>query len=231
MYIEECGAGEAVLLLHGGLETADSLPILTEALASEYHVIAPERRGHGRTPDVAGPITYEMMAADTLAVMDALDVHRAHIVGSSDGANIAMLIAMAHPECVRRLVLVSGNFHADGMTAAFGEELRSASANTYEARFREAYERLSPDGAEHWQIVFEKVRRMWLEEPALTAADLVRIQSPTLVLAGDGDFVRPEHTAAMADAIPGARLLVPRNANGLLSEQPVLDLITKFLRG
>ena len=222
-YIEEHGEGEPLLLLHGGFETVDMLPFLTQHLAKQWRVIAPERRGHGRTADQPGPTTYEVMARDTLAVMDALGVEAADIVGYSDGANIGMLLALAAPERVRRLVLVSGNFHADGMTEAFRRGLRLARADSFEPQFAEAYRALSPDGADHWPVVFEKLQRMMLEEPRLRAADLERIEAPTLVLAGDRDYVDVRHTLALLEAIAGARLcIVPGGSHGLLTEQPAL---------
>ena len=101
-YVEEHGGGDPLLLLHGGFETVDMLPFLTGHLSKHRRVIAPERRGHGRTADQPGPITYDLMARDTLAVMDALGVEAADIVGYSDGANIAMLLALAAPDRVRR---------------------------------------------------------------------------------------------------------------------------------
>jgi pimeloyl-ACP methyl ester carboxylesterase len=80
--------------------------------------------------------------------------------------------------------------------------------------------------------VFEKVRRMWLEEPTLSLADLAQIRAPTLVLSGDADAVSVDHTTAMAAAIPGARLEIwPGTTSGLLSEQPAFDLLAGSLAG
>ncbi len=231
-YVEQHGDGVPVFLLHGGLETVDMLPQLTAVLAARYHVLAAERRGHGRTADVSGPITYAAMAADTLALMDALHVARAHLVGYSDGANVAMLLATAHPQRVDRLVLVSGNFHADGMTQAFRAGLDRATAESYAPECAEAYRALSPDGPAHWPVVFEKVRRLWLEEPTLAMADLATIVAPALVVAGEDDYVSQEHTAELAAAIAGARLvLVPGGSGGVLTAQPELTarLILEFL--
>lgn len=231
-YVERHGVGDPLLLLHGGLETVDMLAELTAALAARYDVIAPERRGHGRTVDVPGPITYAAMADDTLALADVLGIARTHVVGYSDGANVAMLLAMAHPERVNRLVLVSGNFRADGMIRPFRLGLRRATAETYAPEHAEAHRALSPDGPEHWPVVFEKVRRMWLEEPTLTAADLALVAAPTLVLAGKADYVAVEHTIALSDGIPGARLiLLPGGSHGLLTKEPArtTQLILEFL--
>ncbi len=239
-YVEVHGAGEPLLLLHGGLETVEMLPDLTTALAERYRVVSPERRGHGRTADAPsrdGPptyeaLTYEAMAAETLAVMDALGIARADIVGYSDGANIAMLLGMHAAQRVRRLVLVSGNFHANGMTRAFRLGLRRATAERYEPALAEAHRRLSPDGPEHWPVVFERVRQLWLDAPTLSADELAAIEAPTLVLAGDRDLVTVEHTVALFRAIPGARLcIVPGGSHGLLTEQPELTsrVILEFL--
>ena len=85
-YYEIHGEGESLVLLHGGLATAESWAMQIPALAERYRVYVPERRGHGRTPDVAGPMTYEMMAEDTAAFLDAAGTGTAHLVGWSDGA-------------------------------------------------------------------------------------------------------------------------------------------------
>lgn len=231
-YVEEHGSGEPLLLLHGGFETVDMLPFLTQHLAKQRRVIAPERRGHGRTADQKGPITYQLMARDTLAVMDALGIESADIVGYSDGANIGLLLALAAPERLRRLVLVSGNFHANGMTETFRRGLRTARADSFEPTFAEAYRTLSPDGPDHWPAVFEKLQRMMLEDPTLRTDDLERIEAETLVLAGDRDYVAVRHTVEMFEAIPNARLcIVPGGSHGLLTQQPALTtrVILDFL--
>jgi pimeloyl-ACP methyl ester carboxylesterase len=80
-YYEEHGSGEPLLLRHGGLSSADDIGMQTSALAEHYRVVLPERRAHSRTPDVDGPITYELMADDTIAFMEALGTGPAHLVG------------------------------------------------------------------------------------------------------------------------------------------------------
>src|SRR4051794_5067126 len=85
-YYEAVGEGEPLVLLHGGLCTVETWEGQTPVLAEQYRVYAPERRGHGRTADVEGPITYQIMARDTIAFMDALGIKAAHLVGWSDGA-------------------------------------------------------------------------------------------------------------------------------------------------
>jgi pimeloyl-ACP methyl ester carboxylesterase len=107
--------GEPVVLLHGGFANADSWMLQAPALkAAGFRVYVPERRGHGRTPDVEGPITYGLMADDTIAYLDTVIGGPAHLVGWSDGAVVALLVAMRRPDLVSRMVLVGQYFHSDG---------------------------------------------------------------------------------------------------------------------
>ena len=105
-YYEVSGEGEPLVMLHGGLATAESWAMQVPALAERYRVYVPERRGHGRTPDVGGPITYEMMAADTAAFLDAAGTGATHLVGWSDGAVVGMPVALRRPELVLKLAVI-----------------------------------------------------------------------------------------------------------------------------
>jgi pimeloyl-ACP methyl ester carboxylesterase len=90
------------------------------ALAEQFRVFTPERRAHGRTPDVDGPITFELMADDTIALLDAVVGEPAHLVGCSDGAIVALLVAVRRPDLIRKLVFVGGVFHRDGWAPGVG---------------------------------------------------------------------------------------------------------------
>src|SRR5215216_4553487 len=105
-YYEVEGAGEPLVLLHGGFCPIETFGGLTPLLTEHYRVYLPERRAHGRTPDVDGPITYELMAHDTIAFLDAVGLQSAHLVGWSDGALVALLVALRRPDLVRRLVMI-----------------------------------------------------------------------------------------------------------------------------
>src|SRR5215210_2418308 len=105
-YYEVSGEGEPLLLLHGGFCPVAGFDGLTTRLAEAYRVYLPERRGHGRTPDAEGPITFVNMAEDTIAFMDAVDLSSADLVGWSDGAVVAVHVALEHPDLVRKLVLI-----------------------------------------------------------------------------------------------------------------------------
>ncbi len=84
------------------------------AMAAHFHAYTPERRGHGHTPDVKGAITFELMAQDTIEFLERVVAGPAHLVGYSDGATVALLVALRRPDLTRRIVLVAGVFHHDG---------------------------------------------------------------------------------------------------------------------
>jgi pimeloyl-ACP methyl ester carboxylesterase len=110
-WYDEHGQGDPLVLLHGGLADARFFQPNLPALAEHFHLYTPERRGHGHTPDVEGPITYQLMTDDTIAFLETVVGQPADLVGHSDGAFVAMLVAMQRPELVRRLVMISGGFN------------------------------------------------------------------------------------------------------------------------
>jgi len=223
----EHGSGRPLLLLHGALTDASEFSATAPALALRFRVLTPERRGHGHTADVDGPISYDIMARDTVAFIEKLDLGPAHLVGHSDGANVALLVTLARPDLVDRLVLISGNFHHDGLLPAL--DIEELGSNEF---FLDAYGEVSPDGREHFPAVVAKIARMIASEPTLTTADLGRVSARTLVMAGDDDAIEAEHTLALYRGIPHAELaVVPGTSHALILEKPGLcnQMIIDFL--
>jgi pimeloyl-ACP methyl ester carboxylesterase len=224
----EHGSGDPLLLLHGAFTDASEFGATIPALAERFHVFTPERRGHGHTPDVPGPISYDLMARDTAAFLDELEIGRSHLVGHSDGANVALLVALFRPDLVDRLVLISGNFHHDGLAAEL--DLAELAANDYLA---EAYGQVSPDGRGHFPVIAGKIFRMATTEPTLEESDLAKVAARTLVMAGDDDMISAEHTLRLYRGIPDSELaIVPGTSHALIIEKPelcnriILDFLT-----
>lgn len=109
-WYDEQGAGESLVLLHGGLSTNATWASQMPDFANRFRVIAPERRGHGHTPDVEGSLSYDAMAADTIAFLTELLGGPAHLVGWSDGGIVGLLVAMARPDLVHKLVVIGVNY-------------------------------------------------------------------------------------------------------------------------
>lgn len=219
-----------LVLLHpggGGTDSRAFGPTL-EGFAARFRVLTPERRGHGRTPDHRGPISYDLMAQDTIAFLETVAGGPASLAGYSDGAVVALLTARSRPDLVRRLVLIAGVFHKDG----WRKEALAPLDDESRAFFTQAYAELSPDGAEHFGVVEAKLDRMHAEEPTLTTADLAAVSPRTLVMCGDDDEIRWEHLLELYQSLPDAELaVVPGTSHGLMVEKPGLcgELITTFL--
>jgi pimeloyl-ACP methyl ester carboxylesterase len=223
----EHGAGDPLVLLHPGGADARAWGPNLDALTGHFHVFTPERRGHGRTPDVEGPITYELMAQDTIAFLEEVVGGPAHLVGCSAGSIVGLLVALRRPDLARRVVLICGVFHHEGWAPGVvdtDEELPEILAR--------GYAELSPDGPDHYPVVAAKLQRLNREEPTLTASDLSGATSRTLVMIGDDDEVTLEHAIAMYRGLPDAELaVVPGTSHGLLHEKPALcnTMIVDFL--
>ncbi|MGZ4675189.1 MAG: alpha/beta fold hydrolase [Acidimicrobiia bacterium] len=224
-HFEEVGTGPPVMLLHGGLESSASWELQTPAIAQGHRVVLVDRRAHGRTPDV-GPITYELMRDDTIACIEALDLGGTHLVGWSDGGIVALLVAIARPDLVGRIVTLGANANADAYTPQARTALGPESPLL--PMIRDDYAAVSPDGADHWPVMLEKMMRLWWQDPLDFTAELDRIAAPTLILAGDDDCIDPLHSVEMFRRIPNARLgIVPGASHVAPVEQP--DLVNRMI--
>lgn len=230
---EVLGGGPAerapVVLLHGGLTGASSWSGQAPALAAAgYRVYLPERRGHGHTPDVEGPISYQLMADDTIAYLDQEVGRPAHLIGWSDGAVVALLAASRRQDLVASLVLIGQYYNSSGRVAGgLADALTGDGAGEFVDFLRAAYGQESPDGPEHFDVVFGKMKRMFATEPEIGLPSLAAVTMPALVLQGDRDDVTLEHGAAVASALPAGRLAVLPGTHLLPIESS--DLVTAVL--
>lgn len=231
-YYEVYGSGDPLILLHGGMCPAETLDAQTPAFASKYRVFVPERRGHGRTPDVEGPITYDNMVEDTVAFMDAAGIDSSHLVGWSDGALVGMLVALRRPERVRKLVYISQNLTLDGLRPEAKPILGGMTRETAPPMFEQMYAALSPDGPDHFGVVFDKLTSLWRSDTGVAIGDLERVAAPTLVLVADDDILSLEHATSIHRALANSQLaVVPGTSHPLLMEKPeiVNRLVLDFL--
>jgi pimeloyl-ACP methyl ester carboxylesterase len=222
-YYEEDGDGEPLVLLHPGLADSRAFEQYLPALAQRFRVFRPDRRGHGRTADVDGPITYDVMAEETIAFLEQVVGGSAHLLGHSDGAPVALLVALRRPDLVRRLVFSAGVFHHDGWTPG-SIELDDETVGF----FADYWGAVAPQGPEHFHVVKDKLDRMHREEPTLTEDDLADYPGPALVMVGDRDGeIRPAHTLALFNGLPDAQLAVlPGTGHGGIDTRVVIDFLT-----
>ena len=221
--------GPALLFLHGGMSScASMLRSIGPYLRPYYNISAFDRRGHGRTADTEDEFHYDSMADETIAFIERLG-KRVHVVGHSDGAIVALFVALRRPDLLRRVVAVGGNFHFDGLVTMEPFDLDGPGFDVWAQK----YATHSPDGLAHARTVVEKTLRLFATEPTLTADDLARITLPVLVMAGDDEVISLAHTCALYEALPNSQLaIVPGTSHALLKERPkeCAGLIRRYLR-
>lgn len=240
LWVHQRGRGPDVLLLAGLGDPHDVWQPQLDELGDRYRLTAPDNRGVGRTPMPADGVSIRAMADDAAAALRALGVERAHVAGFSMGGLIAQELALAHPESVSSLVLLSTYGRND---ARMRETLRSwiwlARVADDPAAFLRAFSAWLFSRRGHADGFVERWVRAALEDPhAMTTEDfcaaalaclehdaldrLGAIAVPTLVVAGEEDLVTPPHIAReLADRIPGARLaLLPGYAHQSFMEVP-----------
>lgn len=220
--------GRTVVLLHGGMSSSASLlRRVGRPLSKRFRIAAFDRRGHGRTADSDAPFSYSAMADETIAFIEYMD-RRVHLVGHSDGGNVALLVAMRRPDLIHRVVVIGASFHYEGLMPMPAFDTESDDFAEWAQRFGEH----SPDGPSHAAVVEEKTRIMTYSEPTLTPKDLATITTPVLVMAGDDDVATLAHTCTMYESIPDAQLaIVPGTSHMVLKERPKesLRIIEHFL--
>jgi pimeloyl-ACP methyl ester carboxylesterase len=228
LYYAAHGAGDPVVFLHGAFAGDYVWAAQVAELASDYRLFLPEQRGRGRTPDVDGPITYELMTQDTADFIEHVVGGPVAVVGASDGGIIGLHLCLRRPGLVRKLVTIGANYHVNGLVPGSGWTEASADDPAW-SRPRQHYAAVSPDGPGHWPIVFAKLQRMWLDEPTLDVSDLPRITAPVLVMSGDDDAVALSHTVSLYEALPQGQLaVIPGSSHAVFIEKP--DIVNRLIR-
>ena len=200
------GEGVPVILLHGGLGHSGNWGYQVPALIEAGHqVIVIDSRGHGRSTRDAQPYTYELMATDVIAVMDVLGVETATLVGWSDGACTALVIAMKAASRVSGVFFFGCNMDPSGTKDV---DFSNPVLGRCLGRHTKDYAQLSPTPDE-FKLFSQAVELMMKTQPNYTPQDLARIKSPVAVVQSEGDeFIKLEHAQYLAKAIPGAELVL-----------------------
>lgn len=193
----EKGQGEPLILLHGNGENCDYFMGQTEVFAQHFLVYALDTRGHGKTPRGDAPFTIRQFADDLRDFMDAHGIEKAHILGFSDGGNIAMLFAMKYPERVNRLILNGANLDAKGIKRSIQIPIEIG------YWFAKLFAKKSEEAKLHAEML-----GLMVNDPNVKPEELSKIQAKTLVIAGTMDMVKDEHTRLIASSIPDAQLVI-----------------------
>jgi pimeloyl-ACP methyl ester carboxylesterase len=210
MYTEVYGSGPPLLMIEGNggsmKEFAQNVPYF----ARHYKVILADSRSQGKSPDPDHPLTFEMMADDFAALLDAMHIDSAYVIGWSDGGINALLLAIRHPEKVKRLAATGANLWPTA--DAFAPGLWDEEKQEYESGLHKTY--ATPEEKNN--------RKLFLldwQEPHITLAQLRTIKAPSLIICGDHDLISITHTVLIYQNIPHANLwVVPNSGHGTLIE-------------
>jgi pimeloyl-ACP methyl ester carboxylesterase len=199
------GSGSPVILLHGGLGHSGNWGYQVPALVSSGHrAVLIDSRGHGRSTRDSRPFMYELMASDVLAAMDALHLEKAAVVGWSDGACTALILARQAPERVAGVFFFGCNMDPSGTKEITPDPILDRCLG----RHAKDYAQLSatPD---QFQGFAEVVGQMQRTQPNYSARDLADIRVPVAIVQSEHDeFIKPEHAEYLARSIPGAELIL-----------------------
>lgn len=210
MYYATYGAGDPVLLIHGGLGNADIWANQVIDLMADHLVIVADSRGHGRSTRNADPYGYDLMTADYVALLDALHIDKVDVVGWSDGGIIGIDMAMNYPARVDQVFAQAANITTDGVDPDVATD---AVFGAYIAKMAVDYVAMSTTPAEFEPFVAQ-ISNMWATEPNWTDAQMAAITVPVQVVVGEYDeaILRP-HSEHMAAVIHGAELVILPDAS------------------
>lgn len=216
----------AVVLLHGGLSKTSSWDyLLVPALEVDFHVYGYDRTGHGFTSDQPGSLHFDFQTQEAISYLEDVVRQPAHLVGYSDGAVIALMVAIARPDLVKSIVAIGGNFHYSGIEFDMGEP-------TVSEEDLAEYTLISPDQPHTLLEKAERMFRIWKTEPDISKEDLAKIQCPVLIVSGDDDVVTLAHTQELYEAIPlGQLAVIPGTSHALVKEKTSLfnTIMLQFL--
>ena len=216
--------GEALLLLHGGLsQTSHFDESVLPAVEDKFHVFGYDRSGHGYTGNREGSMHFEFQFEEAVAYLEDVVKEPAHLIGHSDGAIIALMVAMRRPDLVKSVVAFGGNFHYSG-TLPMPEWDGYVSPED-----RAEHAATSPDAPETLDGKIAKMFSIWKSEPEFTVADIAQIKCPVLVLVGDDDVIDHKHSVLMYESIPQGRLaVIPGTSHQAHKEKP--EMFQYFIR-
>lgn len=220
LYYEVYGEGEALVLLHGNSGSIKDYYQQIPVLSKQYKVIAVDTRGQGKSKDTSRKdFTYIIFADDLKALVDHLKLDKINIVGWSDGGNTGLEFALKYPEHLNKLITIGANAFPDGVEKKLMD------------RFTDDMTKLTQSNLpEPFKSNERRLLKIMLTEPKISKENLNAIKSPVLIIAGDRDVIRPDHTEYLSKQIPNAALKIYKDTTHMVPYEKPDELNADILR-
>jgi pimeloyl-ACP methyl ester carboxylesterase len=216
LYCETYGSGEPLLMMHGNGGDISAFTNQIPFFSKHYKVIVADSRAQGKSVDPSDSLTNEQMADDFAALLSSLNIDSANVLGWSDGGINGLLLAIRHPEKVKKLVITGANLLPD--TNAIDPAVMNEIMPYYQAIKNKAQAKALKDNADSTKF---KLFRLLMEQPNILPGELHKISCPVLVIGGDHDMIRPKHTLQLFEHIPNAYLwILPNCGHATLIDYP-----------
>ncbi|HEU5164747.1 MAG TPA: alpha/beta hydrolase [Chitinophagaceae bacterium] len=211
LYYEVYGEGPPLVVLHGNGGSISGGSLHYPELIKKYKLIAIDSRAQGKSTDTDLPLTYELMASDVNALLEELKIDSAFVWGQSDGAILGLILAMNSPRKVKKVLAFGANIQPD-TTALFSWAVNA----------------IAKDAKDNPNPKTKKLNQLMRDHPNIPFTNLSKINIPVLIMAGDRDAIRPEHTLKLFQNIPKSQLcILPGTTHGTAWEKP--DLFLRIL--
>jgi pimeloyl-ACP methyl ester carboxylesterase len=212
-----------LLLIPGAFMATNSMASWTSAFSGGRAVIVFDQQGHGRTSDTTREMSYEQFADDAAALLRALQIERASVMGYSQGGGVALQLAIRHPSLVDKLVCMSATFRKDGWYPSVFEAIDGLSAAAFAGTpVEKAFYEHTPDAAA-FDAYLGKMKVLNIDDQNISDEEVRSIQAKTMVIVGDADGVKPEHALAMFELRGGGDEQAA--ASGMLQQVPPARLV------
>jgi pimeloyl-ACP methyl ester carboxylesterase len=210
MYAEVYGQGKPLLMIHGNGGSMEAFKKNVPYFSKKYKVILVDSRAHGKSTDPSDSLSFEQMADDFSALLDAMHIDKTYVIGWSDGGINALLLAMRHPDKVIKLASTGANLWPD--STALTPSLWKDMVKEYNEK--KDLPRLTAKEKNDWKIFM-----LDYDQPNIKLSALKAIKCPSLIICGDHDLIPIEHTALIYENIPTAYLwVVPNSGHPTLIE-------------
>ncbi len=222
LYAREKGTGEPLILLHGNNEDGGYFVHQIHYFSKHYRVIAVDTRGHGKSPRGEAPFTIRQFAEDLRDFMDQRQIEKAHILGFSDGGNIAMIFALNYPERVHKLILNGANLDGEGVRASVQIPIELG------YRIASLFAKKNPGARKNAEML-----GLMVNDPNIEAASLADLHIRTLVVAGTRDLIKTSHTKLIYESLPDAELALIDGDHSVARKNPAVfnSVVEQFLNG